>query len=128
MLTQLEKEWGGKKNLNPGTTHSKGTAILFNTNKYTECLNYHISEDGRIILINIKIEDKTICLINTYAPNNPNERKSLFLKLNKWISRFAHNKEEIILGGDMNYTEPNKIDRKDKENTKDVSTNPCKTL
>ena len=128
MLTQLEKEWGGKIILNPGTTHSKGTAILFNTNKYTECLNYHKSEDGRIILINIKIEDKTICLINTYAPNNPNERKSFFLKLNKWISRFAHNKEEIILGGDMNYTEPNKIDRKDKENTKDVSTNAYKTL
>ena len=49
--------------LNPGTTHSKGTAILFNTNKYTEFLNHHKSEDRRILLINIKMEDKTICLI-----------------------------------------------------------------
>ena len=30
LLIQLEKEWGGRIILNPGTLHSKDTSVLFN--------------------------------------------------------------------------------------------------
>lgn len=60
--------------LNSGTQHSKGTAILIRKNLNSEILNIHKSEDGRIVLINVKIEDKILSLINIYAPNNQNER------------------------------------------------------
>ena len=59
-----------------GTNHSKGTAIHFNKN--FNILNSHLSEDSRIILASIKIEDEIFTLLNIYAPNNMNERKCFF--------------------------------------------------
>ena len=65
------------------------------------------SEDGRIILKNDKVDEKELTLVNIYAPNNPKDRKLFFQKIQKWISNFAVNKEEIIVGGDFNFTKIN---------------------
>ena len=105
----IEKEWCGKIILNPGTSHSKGTAILLNNNIIDnnfdlDIKNIHLSEDGRIVLLNLSIESKEISLINIYAPNNPKERKSFFDKIGRWISKFSTNNETII-GGDFNLAE-----------------------
>ena len=78
ILSNIEREWGSKILLSQGTYHSKGTAILFNKNISFDLLNVHKSEDGRMILANIKYDDKHITLINIYAPNNQNDRKKLF--------------------------------------------------
>ena len=108
----IEKEWGGKVFLNPGTLHSKGTAILLNNSIIDESLNLatkdvHLSDDGRIILLNLAIENKEFSLINIYAPNSPKDRKPLFDKIGKWITKFSINNETII-GGDFNLTETQK--------------------
>lgn len=86
--------------MNLGSTHSKGTAILINGNNNAslQVVNIHKSNDGRILLINTKIEGKEVCLINIYAPNNQSERKLFFLKPQKLISKYAVNNENIILG------------------------------
>ena len=71
---------------NPGSTHSKGTAILINKNISTslQVVNItHKSDDGRILLINTCIDDKEFCFINIYAPNNQSERKLFFFKNSK---------------------------------------------
>lgn len=75
LLKLIQKEWEGNIVLNSGTQHSKGTAILIRKKLNSEILNIHKSEDGRIVLINVKIEGKILSLINIYAPNNQNERK-----------------------------------------------------
>ena len=75
-------------------------------------INTHSSEDGRIVLINIKVEDKELTLMNLYAPNHSCERKHFFHKIQKWITNYSQNKEEIIIGGDFNFTEFNNLDRK----------------
>ena len=62
---------GKNQVLNFGTSHSKGTAILFRA-KF-DIINCHKSEDSRILLVNLKIEDETLTLINIYAPNNVSE-------------------------------------------------------
>ena len=72
--------------LNPGTLHSKGTAILLNNSIIDESLNLatkdvHLSDDGRIILLNLAIENNEFSLINIYAPNSPKDRKPLFDKI-----------------------------------------------
>ena len=74
--------------LNCGTQHSRGTALLLK-NKHS-ILNIHNSEDSRIQLINVKIENQLITIMNIYAPNNSNDRKTLFSKVQKWIDKFAH--------------------------------------
>lgn len=91
----IEKEWSGKPFFNPGTAHSKGIAILFNNsvidkNFSHDIKNVHMSEDGRIILINLVVENKEFTLINVYSPNSPKERKCFFNKIGKWISNFFY--------------------------------------
>ena len=103
LIQNIENEWEGPLYLNPGSTHSKGTAILINKNISTslQVVNIHKSDDGRILLINTCIDDKEFCFINIYAPNNQSERKLFFLKIQKWISKYSINNENIILGGTL---------------------------
>ena len=113
MIDIIKKEWEGEIVLNPGTQHSKGTAVLFHKNITANKLNIsntHKSEDGRIVFMNITVDEKCLSLINKYAPNNVRDRKSFFVKLEKWITKFSNN-NEIIMGGDFNSTEKNAIDR-----------------
>ena len=77
---KIQKEWEGTTIINPGTEHSKGTAILFKNKLNFELLSTHKSEDSRTLLINIKFEGETFTLINLYAPNIIGERKSFLIK------------------------------------------------
>ena len=67
-------------------------------------------------LANIKIEVKIMTLINIYAPNSQNDRKSFFFnKVLKWSTQYSINIEEILMGEDYNCVESHKLDRN--ENT-----------
>ena len=111
LLSTVEKEWGTKILLCQGTQHSKGTAILFSKKINFDLLNVHKTEDGRMILANVKLDDKNMTLINIYAPNSQNDRKTFFNKILKWSLLYALNKDEIIMGGDFNCVESQKLDR-----------------
>ena len=131
---EVEKDWGGKIFLNPGTIHSKGTATLLNDSIFDTNLNFetkdtHLSEDGRMIFINIKLENKEFSLINIYAPNIPKDRKSFFDKIGKWITKYSFN-NEVIIGGDFNVTESknDRVKNNIQEVTSDVSVNSFKSL
>ena len=63
LLSKIEREWGAKILLCQGSQHSKGTAILFSAKLEFDLINVHKTEDGRMILINMKIEDKNMTLI-----------------------------------------------------------------
>ena len=117
LTLKLQKEWEGDILLNCGTQHSRGTAILFkDKNKHT-ILNIHNSEDSRIQLVNVKIDDQIMTLMNVYAPNNISERKTFFSKMQKWIDKFAQNENNLLIGGDFNFTENNALDRYNQTNT-----------
>ena len=126
MYAKLQREWKGDILLNFGSQHSKGTAILFK-GKYN-IIDVHKSEDSRIILANIKIDDKTFTVLNIYAPNIPNERKHFFLKIQKWVDKFAQNEQALLIGGDFNFTEENRLDRATRNEIKDVSATSFKSL
>lgn len=129
LLTSVEKEWGGRVLLSTGTNHSKGTAILFRNRLDVEIKNTHQSADGRIVLANIKTNDKELTIVNIYAPNDPKDRKTFFQKIKKWLDNHAINKDEIIIGGDFNFTENNMLDRKDKfSSTADSSASAYNSL
>ena len=54
---KILRELGKHQILNFGTSHSKGTAVLL-SEKF-EIINYHKSEESRMILINFKIKSMT---------------------------------------------------------------------
>ena len=83
LLKHIEKEWDGRVFLSARTNHTKGTAVLFETDLNFNIINMHKSEDGRIILINGKANEKELTLVNIYAPNNPKDRKPFFQKIQK---------------------------------------------
>ena len=120
LTNKIKQEWAGELFLSPGTQHSKGTAILFKTNTSIKLLNKHISEDGRIILINVQIEDKTFTLVNIYAPNSTTERKTFFNKIHKWLRQFSLNEQNVIIGGDFNYTHDPILDRQNNKYDKNL--------
>ena len=119
LKNKILKEWGSNLLLNFGTIHSKGTAILF-SDKF-EIIDSHLSEDSRIILVNLKIEEESFSLLNINAQNNMSDRKSFFFKIQKWIDKYAVNEQKIIIGGDFNFTEENKLDRSSNNTSKDSS-------
>ena len=45
-----------------------GVGILFNNNFYFQILKYFVNPEGRFITADIKVEDKTLTLVNIYAP------------------------------------------------------------
>ena len=55
---KLKKEWGRVCLINPGTIHSKGTAILFNMSLDLNIISTPKSEDRRIVLTNLKVQEK----------------------------------------------------------------------
>ena len=84
------------------SAHSRGVSILFNDKINVTIENKHASNDGRILLLNVDINGKSMTLINTYACNTEKQRITLFRKLKKWINLYAKHKENTVIAGDMN--------------------------
>ena len=58
------------------------------------------SEDGRILILKVVIEDLTVLCVNVYAPNDIQAQVKFFSELKKHLEWF-HN-ENVIMGGDFN--------------------------
>jgi len=82
--------------------HSRGVSVLFSKKYNVNIIDKHTSSDGRLLLINIELNNKTMTVINVYANNTETKRKGLFKKLEKWVNKYAKYKENIIVAGDMN--------------------------
>ena len=91
-------EWGFSAIFSSVSSSSAGVCILFNNNFQFEIKKQFSDPDGRFILVDLKLENKTITLGNIYAPNddNPNFFKNVLSHL------LSFECEDIILGGDFN--------------------------
>ena len=78
---------------------SAGVCILFNNNFQFEIKKQFSDPEGRFILVDLKLEKKTINLGNIYAPNhdNPNFFKNVVSHLLSFECE-----DIIILGGTLN--------------------------
>ena len=63
---------------NLGTSHSRGLTILFNRNFKYEYDVVSCENDGRLIVLDLKILEQRFRLINMYAPNEGEKRKLFF--------------------------------------------------
>ena len=79
----LRCEINGKFFHSFGSTQSKGVSIWIRKDLEYKVINSLSDKDGRIIMINIEIEDKIYTLVNIYAPNSPKARNSFFKNTKK---------------------------------------------
>ena len=55
------------------------------------------SNDGRVLLLNLIFEENNFAIMNIYAPNSPAELKSLFMKMNNWVTKQSLEPDNIII-------------------------------
>ena len=77
---------------------SDGVCILFNNNFQFEIISQFSDQEGRYIIIDMKINNKILTLVCIYAPNNNNP--TFFQNPLDQILSFEC--EEVIMGGDLN--------------------------
>ena len=99
-IATWESEWGGKIVCNHGTKHSKGVMILVNPKYDAEIVSVEKDNNGRLIILDIKINDSHVILINIYAPNDSSQQVQFFHSIQQKLENYAD--ENIIIGGDFN--------------------------
>jgi exonuclease III len=57
--------------------------------------------EGRLLLINVEINNAIYTIINIYAPNNMKKRNSFFKQVDRFINEYSIG-DQIILAGDYN--------------------------
>ena len=65
-------EWGFTAFFSSFSSASAGVCILFNNNFQFEIIRKFSDQEGRYIIIDMKIDNKILTLVNIYAPNNDN--------------------------------------------------------
>ncbi len=101
-------EWGGDIVYAHGTTSARGCAILCPSNLSNfEFIDKWNDNEGRICVLNMKVNNELHCLINIYAPTKNNHKSQLDLLDN--LEEVIHKNENasLIIGGDFNtYLDP----------------------
>ena len=113
-MSKWQQEWGGKIYFSHGEFNLKGVAILIpkNLEEICDILTVKTDDEGRLIIIECKMENNIIVLMNLYCPTKDhiNAQKN-FLKT---IKAEIENKgdKNLIIAGDLNtYLNPT-LDKK----------------
>ena len=102
----MEIGWGGKSFYSHGSNHSKGVMILVNPRYTLEVIKSIKDQNGRLIILDTKLDNQHLVLINIYAPNDTwQEIRFFFQELNKTPADYADN--NLITGGDFNWLRAN---------------------
>ena len=80
--------------------------ILINSLKF-KVANFKFDIFGRIVILDVNINETDFKLINVYMPNNAGERKEFISNL----ASFLVTKRHKILGGDFNFVENLSLDK-----------------
>lgn len=93
-----QSEWGGNMFCSHGSSESCGVMTLFRRGLLYEILQSYFDDEGRVLILEIKIEEITYLIVNIYAPNN--DQPEFFVEVAKRIESFEN--RNIIWGGDFN--------------------------
>ena len=100
---QFQNGWSGEVcNSFSNSPHSRGVCIMLSKNFSYNVLSKHSDANGRLILLNLEVNDKEFTIVNVYAPNVISERIIFFKQVSKFINQHAVNKSGLIIGGDYN--------------------------
>ena len=107
--------WGTEMNMHlhlaHGTSSSCGTAIAISKKLNCEVIKETDDKYGRFVMLDVKMSDTIITLINVYAPNN--DDPEFFINLFSMLSK--HENADIIIGGDFNFVMDTSMDATNKD-------------
>jgi exonuclease III len=82
--------------------HSRGVCILFRKEFECKLISSHTDSQGRIILINIRVNDLEYSICNIYAPNDLGRKIAFMQEVQTFIKENAISYQNLIIGGDFN--------------------------
>lgn len=100
--TVWSNEWGNRIYFSHGTSNSRGVATLFGRNFAGSIKGYWTDKQGRFLAVNCLINDKSILIVNVYAPNE--DEIEFFVSLFEFLESDSVEFEEVVIGGDFNTT------------------------
>jgi exonuclease III len=83
-----------------GTSASRGVAIFINKAVNYKVIDKVTDENGRIVLLNVQIDDAVFSLVCIYAPNSKTLRNMFFKKVSNFCKE--HGTGILVVGGDFN--------------------------
>ena len=106
-MENLEKEWknewGGEIYFSHGTSNSTGCAIAFSKNFPVKIINQFRDDNGRILILEVHINNESFLLINLYNANSELDQIAVLdLLCSKIENLILDDKCKPIFGGDMN--------------------------
>lgn len=120
------REWGGSVLSSIcSEMNRRGVTCLINGNSDIDVVNSSTFCDGRLLQINIIVDDQAITIFNVYAPCNSSERKYFFTDLQE---RIAKTTNQVIIGGDFNTVLNTYLDKYPPTTYPDQSRKPLKDL
>ena len=81
---------------------SRGVSTLLSKNKNFKVTSHFVGGDGKILLVNLNVDDVDITAVNLYAPNNSNDKIVFFKKVHAFILKNKIDNSHIIIAGDIN--------------------------
>ena len=93
-------EWGGDFVSNNFNSHSCGQIILLRKNVFDNVVV--LKSSRRILVVQVKFQNKKIIIVNVYAPNCVAEKNRFFEELTEVIRNL--DSEQIVVCGDFNCT------------------------
>ena len=95
------KLWGqnfnGKMFWSFGGKHSRSVGIILSPNLNFELGSFDFDFEGRLLVLDLTIDNIDFRFINVYAPNNNLERKTFIYN----ISKHLVTKRKVVLGGTL---------------------------
>lgn len=106
------KQWGDQCYFSHGSSQSAGVSILFNKFR-GDTIESFISEEGRWIILVLKLDNIFLIICNVYSHNNTSQSKILFTYLCTKLTslKSKYNGAHIIIGGDFNDAPDDLMDR-----------------
>ena len=86
-----------------GKTNSCGVAMGYYGEKSFKLLSKFNDKSGRVLILEVKIENEVLLLINLYNANTENEQLSTLSDLSNMLEKIDDiNNKNIVFGGDFN--------------------------
>ena len=102
-LIRYHDDFQGQLFFSHGKTNSRGVTIGYYGKKYFKLLSKFNDKSGRILILEVKIENEVLLLINLYNANTENEQLSTLSDLSNMLEKIDDiNNKSIVLRGDFN--------------------------
>ena len=103
---KIQKEWGGNCYFSCKTSNSRGVAILFGGGVIVDVKRIEEDQDGNFIILDLKLFEYDVTLINLYGPNT--DCPNFYTLLEKSIVEFDN--PFVIMCGDWNVVQDFSLD------------------